>query len=127
MKCVYCIDDDPFILQMLGYQLRKHFDDSNIIIELIHDAKDAISIIEANVKNNIFPILGIVDYQMPDVNGAELIRKTKDKFPEMKFIMISGESSQQQIHDLFEDKLLEDYIDKPWAEEDLINCVESHV
>jgi len=127
MKCVYCIDDDHFILQMLGYQLRKHFDDSNIIIELIHDAKDAVSIIETNLKNNILPILGIVDYQMPGVNGAELIRNSKDKFPKMKFIMISGESSQQQIHDLFEDNLLEDYIDKPWSEENLINCVESCV
>ena len=127
MKCVYCIDDDHFILQMLGYQLRRHFDDSNIVIELIHDAKDAVSIIETNVKNNILPILGIVDYQMPDVNGAQLIRKSKVKFPEMKFIMISGESNQQQIKDLFEDNLLEHYIDKPWEEVDLINSVKSYV
>jgi YesN/AraC family two-component response regulator len=112
---------------MLGYQLRRHFDDSNIVIELIHDAKDAVSIIETNVKNNILPILGIVDYQMPDVNGAQLIRKSKEKFPEMKFIMISGESNQQQIKDLFEDNLLEHYIDKPWEEVDLINSVKSYV
>ena len=127
MKCVYCIDDDPFILQMLGYQLRKHFNDGSIIVELIDKAANAVSIIEKNTEQNIVPLIGIVDYQMPDVNGAEVIRKSKEKFPEMKFIMISGESRKEQITGLFEDKLLEHYIDKPWDEDELINSVEPYL
>ena len=121
--CIYCVDDDHFMLQMLAFQLRKHFSDDKIIIELIDDPRLVLSLLEECRRNEIIPILGIIDYQMPEINGAQLIRLIKKKFPAQKFIMVSGNSSAIQISELVEDDSLDFYLSKPWEESDLIDKI----
>ena len=121
--CIYCVDDDSFILQMIGFQLRKHFEDNTMVIELIDSPTKVIPFLEECINNAITPVLGIIDYQMPDINGAELIRIIKKQHPSMKFIMVSGNSSAIKVSDLVEDNLLDFYLSKPWEEDDLINKI----
>ena len=120
---IYCVDDDYYILQMIGFQLRKYFKDSDVIIEMIEDPTETISVIERNIEHGVFPLLGIIDYQMPKINGAEVIRMMKLKFPRMKFIMVSGNSNAMQVSSLVDEDSLSHYISKPWEETDLINKV----
>jgi DNA-binding NtrC family response regulator len=108
---------------MMGFQLRKHFEDNTIVIELIDNPKKVIPFLEECKNNGITPILGIIDYQMPDINGAQLIRIIKKQHPSMKFIMVSGNSSAMQVSDLVEDNYLNFYLSKPWEEDDLINKI----
>ena len=39
---VVCVDDDPYILQMLGFQLSKIMDQSHTLIEYFTDPDQAI-------------------------------------------------------------------------------------
>ena len=121
---VVCVDDDPYILQMLGFQLEKYIDRRSTVIEFFTDPLEAIKNIKQLAAEKIEILFVIVDYQMPNMTGAELVRSLKDLFPEMKFIMLSGQASAIHVDDLVNDNLLESFVSKPWDEKELYSLTE---
>jgi len=120
---VVCVDDDPFILQMLGFQLSKIVDQKYTLLEYFTDPLMALENIDELVNEKIDIIFIIVDYQMPKMNGAELIRAIKIKHPTLKCVMLSGQANQTSIEALNKDSLLESFIEKPWDEEVLFEAL----
>jgi len=121
---VICVDDDPYILQMLGFQLDKFIEKRTTVIEFFTDPLEAIKNIKQLVAEKIEILFVVVDYQMPHMTGAELVRSLKDLFPEMKFIMLSGQASAIHVDDLVNDNLLESFVSKPWDEKELYSITE---
>ncbi len=74
---VVCVDDDAFILQMLGFQLSKIVDQKYTLLEYFTDPSEALINIDQLVAEKIDIIFIIVDYLMPKMTGAELIREFK--------------------------------------------------
>jgi CheY-like chemotaxis protein len=120
---IICIDDDPIILQMLSFQLQKYIDGECILIEFFTNPIEVIKSIDNLIGEEIDVIFIIVDYQMPEMNGAELVRNIKINHPGMKCIMLSGQANAIQVDDLVNDNLLEAFIPKPWNEEELLNAI----
>lgn len=120
---VVCVDDDPFILQMLGFQLGKILDQKCTLLEYFTDPSEALLNIDQLVAEKIDIIFIIVDYQMPQMTGAELIRSIKEKYPELKCVMLSGQANPVSVDGLLKDNLLDSFISKPWDEEVLFNAV----
>jgi CheY-like chemotaxis protein len=75
---VICVDDDPYILQMLGFQLSKIVDQTFTLVEYFTDPGIALENIDELIQENIKVIFVIVDYQMPKMTGAQLIRSIKE-------------------------------------------------
>lgn len=121
---IICVDDDPYILQMLGFQLEKLIERQSTVIEFFTDPLEAIRNINQLVAEKIEILFVIVDYQMPNMTGAEFIRSLKDLFPEMKCIMLSGQASAIHVDDLVNDNLLESFVSKPWDEKELNSLTE---
>lgn len=121
---IVCIDDEPSILQMVGFQLNKLIDDQTSFIEFFTDPLVAEDGICELIKNNIEVLAVIIDYQMPGVTGAEFIRKIKPNFPCLNFIMLSGQANAIQVNQLVEENLLEAFIMKPWDEKSLVNLIQ---
>lgn len=120
---IVCIDDDPFILQMLSFQLQKYIDGECTLLEFSTNPLEALENINDLIGEDIDVIFIVVDYQMPELNGAELIRRIKMIHPRMKCIMLSGQANAIQVDDLVNDNLLDSFISKPWNEEDLIKVI----
>lgn len=120
---IVCIDDDPFILQMLSFQLQKYIDGACTLLEFSTNPLEALENINQLIYEEIDVIFILVDYQMPELNGAELIRRIKMTHPRMKCIMLSGQANAIQVDDLVNDNLLDSFISKPWDEEDLIRVI----
>ena len=120
---IICIDDDPMILQMLNFQIRKRFDMECALLEFFTNPKEAIEEIETLLIERIDIIFLIVDYQMPEINGGELIRIVKNKFENLKFIMLSGQANSTSVNDLLESNLLDKFISKPWSEDTLVSAI----
>jgi CheY-like chemotaxis protein len=120
---IICIDDDPFILQMLSFQLQKYIDGECTLMEFFTNPIEAIENIDEMITNEIDIVFIVVDYQMPELNGADLIRKLKINHPSLKCIMLSGQANAIQVDDLVNDDLLESFISKPWSEEDLLQAI----
>tara|TARA_B110000046_G_C13007384_1_gene404947 strand:+ start:2333 stop:2740 length:408 start_codon:yes stop_codon:yes gene_type:complete len=124
MKCaVVCVDDDPYILQMLGFQLSKIMDQSYTLIEYFTDPNQAIENIDVLIAENIEVIFVMVDYQMPKMTGAELVRVLKEKYPELKCVMLSGQANRSSVDLLKSENLLEEFIEKPWNEDELFKTL----
>jgi len=121
---VVCVDDDPFILQMLSFQLTKVVNQKHTLIEYFTDPSEAFVNIDALVVEKIDIIFIIVDYQMPEMTGAQLIRAIKLKHPNLKCIMLSGQANPISVEELLQDEMLESFIAKPWNEEVLFQAIQ---
>ena len=120
---IVCVDDDPIILQMLGFHIQKLFKFDNIEAEFYASAQEAIEGIKKLRTQGFEPLLLLTDFQMPEMNGAELIRTLKHLYIDLPCIMISGEANAIQVDDLVNEDLLDAFITKPWSEKDLINAI----
>ena len=121
---VICIDDDPMILQVLGFQMEKFLNHSDTIIELYTEPAKALRDIKDFVFEDIEILFVIVDYQMPHISGAKFIRALKETHPAIPCIMLSGQANSSQIEALERDGLLEAFQQKPWEESELKRSIE---
>ncbi len=122
---IICIDDDPIILNMLDFQLRKLINNEKIVFEYYSDPILALEEIQQMPQHDVTPIIVITDYQMPEMNGAKLVRELKSAFINLKCIMLSGQANAIQVDDLVNEELLTSFILKPWSENDLFGVLQN--
>ncbi len=120
---IICIDDDPLILKLLSFQLNKVIEHETTIVECFLDPMEVVENIDSLISHELEVLLLLVDYQMPNINGGELIRNIKLKYPQLKCIMLSGQANNIIVNELTNDNLIEKFISKPWEEENLISEV----
>ncbi len=120
---VVCVDDDPYILQMLGFQLSKVMDQKCTLIEYFTDPKKALDNVDELISQNIDIIFIMVDYQMPKMTGSELIRYIKEKHKNLRCVMLSGQANTSSVNSLKEENLLEEFLAKPWDESELFDTI----
>jgi CheY-like chemotaxis protein len=108
------VDDDPMINVMLRFQLNKLVNSSTTLVEMFSKPEEVelelSKIVDVGLKIGFV----IVDYQMPNLNGADLIRRLKLHYPDLICIMLSGQANNEQVSRLIEDNLLTSFIRKPW-------------
>ena len=119
------LDDDPVILQMLDFQIKKVLRSQFIVAEFYTSPVQAIQEILDMPKNGVKPVVLITDYQMPEKNGAQVIRELKSQLPELKCVMLSGQANAIQVDDLVSEDLLSAFIMKPWTENELLGVLTS--
>jgi YesN/AraC family two-component response regulator len=120
---VVCVDDDPYILQMLGFQLGKIINQKLTLLEYFTDPDKALEGIDELMAEQIDVIFVMVDYQMPKMTGSQLIRSLKVKYPTLNCVMLSGQANQVSVEELRSDNLLASFISKPWDEEALFAAI----
>jgi DNA-binding NtrC family response regulator len=120
---VVCVDDDPHILQMLSFQLEKIIDSRCTLIEYFTNPEDVITNIKELATEEIDIVFILVDYQMPQMNGVQLIRAIKAINPKMECVMLSGQANSVQVAELTKDNLLTEFIHKPWDEHTLFDVL----
>lgn len=120
---VICVDDDPHILQMLSFQLEKIIDTKCTLLEYFTSPQDALDNFDELLQEQIDVIFILVDFQMPEMNGAQLIRAIKIKKPDIACIMLSGQANTVQVAELEQDGLLTCFVHKPWDEATLFQVL----
>ncbi len=120
---IVCVDDEPLILQMLGFQIEKIINPVNTLVECFEDPEEAFENIQEIINEGIDVLVVIVDYQMPRLNGSGLTRKIKQKHPEIPVIMVSGQANSSDVDQLISDKMLSAFIPKPWDEDELFDQI----
>jgi DNA-binding NtrC family response regulator len=89
---IFCVEDDEFYAAMLHHKLSLNPDYK------VSTFKDAKSLLE---KINDFPDIVTLDYQLPDMDGAELLKVIRQKSPNTKVIVLSSQSSVSVASELF--------------------------
>ena len=116
---VLCVDDDPVILQLIDFQMKKLVNSVNTIVESTTDPTQVEEKLEEIKSYGLEPLFLMTDYQMPGMSGAQLIRKMKKINPELNCILLSGQANDVAVAELEDEKLLFSFIGKPWREDQM--------
>jgi FixJ family two-component response regulator len=112
------------ITSLLSFQLRKIINNKNTFIETYSQPTEVEEKIEELIRFGVSIIFIIVDYQMPEMTGAQLIRKVKETYPDVACIMLSGQANELIVSELQKENLLETFLSKPWSEKALFDAVQ---
>ncbi|HEX6880892.1 MAG TPA: DUF4388 domain-containing protein [Terriglobales bacterium] len=102
---VLLIDDNPMILGMLSQALEKFAD----LDTTTDSAEGLLKVVEAP------PDLLITDYQMPGMDGRQLVERLKDRAAtaRLPIILMATKADQNEKLKIVEDKI-EDFLEKPF-------------
>lgn len=110
-KTIIIVDDEPMIQLLLKQLFKKDYD-----VQMFSNGKEALSWMYAGV----IPDAAIIDLQMPEMNGYELLGhlKTSGYFEKMPvFVLSAEETSSDRIKCL--EMGAEDYVTKPFNPKEL--------
>lgn len=84
MLNVLIVDDEPIVIKGIMYMFKKYAL-SVSVVGSAYSGKEAIELIE-----RMHPDLVMIDIQMPGINGLEVIRWTRQRYPEIYFIVVTA-------------------------------------
>ena len=86
---VLCVDDHPLIREGIGYMLEGELDLT--LVGTAHNGLDAI-----DKFDRLRPDVTIMDLRLPDLHGADVIRRIRAKHPTAKIIALTTFASDVQ-------------------------------
>lgn len=84
---VLCVDDEPDLAELVAHFLTDHADD--IATEIATGGEEALSLLSSERVDCI-----ICDYQMPEMDGIELLEAVRERDPSLPFILFTGRGSE---------------------------------
>ena len=114
---ILVVEDDMDLREALGDTLRM----AGYQTELVQDGRLALDAIEHSE-----PALVITDIQMPRMDGHELLKHIKQRWPEMPVMLMTAYGSIQKAVEAMRDGAI-DYLTKPFEAEVLVNMVGRYV
>lgn len=100
---ILVVDDDRVSLTLLGKLVEKL--DYNVI--LAEDGEQAMNALEKQTVDLI-----VADYDMPRMNGLELLASVKEEFPKVPFILVTAYSNTKVIREAWQGGAF-DFFQKP--------------
>lgn len=111
------VDDDIGIRESVKYIFAE---DDSIEFATVENADQAI----AYFKENEVDVL-MVDFEMPGMNGLELIDVLRRSYPNTVRILLSGKVGLEEVREAFNRGLISQFILKPWQDdEELTSAVQ---
>ena len=91
MKTVYIIEDEEILRNLLSTFLATTFPDLTVLGMSGNGGEGIEQCLE------LAPDLVIVDIQLPEINGLEILHLLKQKSPRIKILVFSGNTSPQKV------------------------------
>ena len=101
---ILAVDDDNAVRISLNVMFRKWTD---IQLEVAEDARNALEKLAVNKY-----LMMLCDIDMPGMNGLELLKEVKEKYPKMPVVMLTGNQDIKTPIQAFRDGAM-DYLQKP--------------
>lgn len=121
-SAIVCVDDDPLILASLGEQLSRSLG-QDYDIELAASAPEALDLFSMMHGEGIeIPVI-ISDQRMPGISGDKLLTQVHLQYPRTITILLTGQSSIEDVVNAVNSANLYRYIPKPWDQTDLLLTV----
>jgi CheY-like chemotaxis protein len=125
-KAILCVDDERIVLVSLRDQISKHFGDL-YRYEVAQSANEAWEVIEELSNDDIQVLLIVSDWLMPGTRGDEFLIQVHERFPNIVTVLLTGHADEAAIERARQYANLHAYIAKPWAEETLIDIIQSGI
>jgi len=104
------VDDESDVQYLFEQRFRKEIKSGEMQIQFVLNGRSALDFIEALDNHTDYLIL--TDINMPEMNGMELLREIKSRYPKLKVIIITAYGDEQNL--VAAKKLgADDYFTKP--------------
>jgi CheY-like chemotaxis protein len=107
---IMVVDDEEDVQLLFRQKFRKEIKKGQIEFQFAFSAKEALEYLEGQPKNCVVLILS--DINMPGMNGLELLKIIKEKFPNLKVFMITAYGDEENYKIAMEYGA-DDYLHKP--------------
>ncbi len=108
------VDDERQILKALN----RLFADTEYDVVLMNSGDEALVYLK---KNNVDLIVS--DIRMPEMDGFELLRYVKERYPSVMRVALSGYTDSKNIYKALEENIAKMYLFKPWDNNELVTMV----
>ncbi|MEK9628715.1 MAG: response regulator [Nitrospinota bacterium] len=105
---VLIVDDEIKTCEILQNYFQNLFD-----VDVAYDGQEAMEKVEA-----FNPDCVLLDIKMPNIDGLQVLKKLKPRFPDIKFIMVTANRSVSKMMDSIMSDAF-DYVPKPIQLEEL--------
>ncbi|MBA2470612.1 MAG: response regulator transcription factor [Chloroflexia bacterium] len=119
MIATVLVDDHPIVRQGLRTLL-----EGEDACEIVGEAADGLTAVELIVR--LRPDVAVVDVQLPDLNGLEVVRRVRDQAPETRVVVLSMFADEPYVLDALRHGAAA-YVLKDSATTDLIDAVHAAV
>ena len=107
---ILCVDDDVNLLAGLQRNLRKQFE-----LQTVVGAAEALAAMDAHGPFAV----ALVDLNLPEMNGVELLKRVRVKSPDTVCVMLTGNTDQQTAIDAVNHGHIFQFLTKPCPIENL--------
>ncbi len=104
------VDDEPNILA----SLRRVFQRENYELLFARSGEEALRIMDKQPAELI-----MTDFMMPGMNGSELLREVRERWPQTIRIMLTGHANTDAVMGSIKDGAVYRFILKPWNDDDI--------
>jgi len=104
------VDDEKDVQFLFQQKFRKEIKAGEIHIKYALNGISALELIESIENRTDYLIL--TDINMPEMNGMELLKELKSRYPELKVFMITAYGDEQNF-DMAKNLGADDYFTKP--------------
>ncbi len=114
---VLVVDDEPLVGEAIERILRSF----GYAVSVAYSAQEALQILAQQPVH-----LCLSDLHMPGMNGSELVRQVRQRYPEVPIVIMTGDSSVEVLRNAL-DNGASDFITKPWRSHELPVVIERNI
>jgi len=107
---VMVVDDEADVQILFQQQFRRELKAGTIMFHFSFSGEDALKFLVEHDATDL--VLILADINMPGMSGLELLKKIKERDPQMKVFMITAYGDEKN-HQLAKQYGCDDYINKP--------------
>lgn len=120
------VDDENIVLNSLRTLLTQRFD-GKLTVEIAESGEEALELIDELICDGLELQVVVADYIMPGMKGDELLVQVHDRLPDVRKIMLTGQSDLEGVKRAINKAGLYRFIEKPWVDEDLLLTIQSAI
>jgi two-component system copper resistance phosphate regulon response regulator CusR len=116
VKKILIVDDEPYIAVVLNAILRKNF---NCEVKVTSGVGEGTALLQSYT-----PDLAILDINLGDGTGYDLLPVIKDRNKETKVVMMSAKAGEAE-HRKMKENNIELFVEKPFTKEKIVDSLRS--
>lgn len=106
-RTLLVVDDEPAVLAMMTLAL----DGQGYRVLTARSAREALALMASNAVQVI-----VTDQRMPEMDGAELLQRVSNRYPDTLRIVLSGYADTEHLHNAVRSGEIYKFFTKPWDE-----------